>query len=137
MPIMTSRRNVLFRWLPIMTSWRKDMLRYARTHFWQCLLRNLSVSYCVNQLFLQLFLICGTHGIYIINWTLRMSNNIPKIVQILDDAHILCTTVRENRIICCQIFCDLLLKSAVERIFNVMRLILIKIKLHIKWKYLI
>jgi hypothetical protein len=24
----------------------------------------------------------------------------------------------ENRIICCQIFCDLLLKSAFERIFN-------------------
>jgi hypothetical protein len=46
-------------------------------------------------------------------------------------------TVRENRIICCQIFCDLLLKSAFERIFNVMQLILVKIKWHIKWKYLI
>jgi hypothetical protein len=44
---------------------------------------------------------------------------------------------RENRIICCQIFCDLLLKSAFERIFNVMQLILVKIKCHIKWKYLI
>jgi hypothetical protein len=43
----------------------------------------------------------------------------------------------ENRIICCQIFCDLLLKSAFERIFNVMQLILVKIKWHIKWKYLI
>jgi hypothetical protein len=43
-------------------------------------------------------------------------------------------TVRENRIICCQIFCDLLLKSAIERIFNVMQLILVKIKWHIKWK---
>jgi hypothetical protein len=31
-------------------------------------------------------------------------------------------------IICCQIFCDLLLKSAFERIFNVMQLILFKIK---------
>jgi hypothetical protein len=37
----------------------------------------------------------------------------------------------------CQIFCDLLLKSVFERIFNVMRLILVKIKWHIKWKYLI
>jgi hypothetical protein len=44
-------------------------------------------------------------------------------------------TVRENRIICCQIFCDLFLKSAFERIFNVMQLILVKIKWHIKWKY--
>ena len=34
-------------------------------------------------------------------------------------------------------FCDLLLKSAFERIFNVMQLILVKIKWHIKWKYLI
>jgi hypothetical protein len=41
------------------------------------------------------------------------------------------------RIICCQIFCDLLLKSAFKRIFNVMQLILVKIKWHIKWKYLI
>jgi hypothetical protein len=38
---------------------------------------------------------------------------------------------------CCQIFCDLLLKSAFERIFNVMQLILVKIKWQIKWKYLI
>jgi hypothetical protein len=36
-----------------------------------------------------------------------------------------------------QIFCDLLLKSAFERIFNVMQLILVKIKWRIKWKYLI
>jgi hypothetical protein len=46
---------------------------------------------------------------------------------------IICITVRENRIFCCQIFCDLLFKSAFERIFNVMQLILVKIK----WKYLI
>jgi hypothetical protein len=44
---------------------------------------------------------------------------------------------RTDRIICCQIFCDLLLKSAFGRIFNVMQLILVKIKWHIKWKYLI
>jgi hypothetical protein len=54
----------------------------------------------------------------------------------LGHAHIICITVRENRIICCQIFCDLFLRSAFERIFNVMQLILVKIKRH-KWKYLI
>ena len=75
--------------------------------------------------------------IFFINWTVRMSDNIPERVQILDDAHIICVTVRENRIICCQIFCDLLLKSAFERIFNVMQLIFVKIKWHIKWEYLI
>jgi hypothetical protein len=70
---------------------------------------------------------------FLINWTLRMSDNLPERVQILGHAHILCITVRENRIICCQIFCDLFLKYAFERIFNVMQLILVKIK----WKYLI
>jgi hypothetical protein len=45
-------------------------------------------------------------------WTLRMSDNLPERVQILCHAHIICITVLENRIICCQIFCDLLLKSA-------------------------
>ena len=74
---------------------------------------------------------------FFINWTLRMSDNLPERVQILGHAHIICITVRENRIICCQIFCELLLKSAFERIFNVMQLILVKIKWHIKWKYLI
>jgi hypothetical protein len=87
-----------------------------------------------TNFFLQLFL-CGTHVIYIfffpINWTLRMSDNLPERVQILCHAHIICITVLENRIICCQIFCDLLLKSAFEQIFKV------KIKWHIKWNYLI
>jgi hypothetical protein len=82
-----------------------------------------------------------TRSLYIsfffINWTLRMSDNLPERVQILGHAHILCITVRENRIICCQIFCDLLLKSAFEQVFNVMQLILVKIKWRIKWKYLI
>ena len=73
--------------------------------------------------------------IFFINWTLRMSDNLPERVQILGHAHILCITVRDNRIICCQIFCDLLLKSAFEQILNVMQLILVKIKWHIKWKY--
>jgi hypothetical protein len=113
----------------------------ARIHSWQWLLRNLSVSCRVNQ-----FLLCNysyvVHTEYIyfyffINWTLRMSDNLPERVQILCHAHIICNTVLENRIICCQLFCDLLLKSALERIFNVMQLILVKIKWHIKWKYLI
>ena len=76
-------------------------------------------------------------NIFFINWTVRMSDNLPERVKILGHVHIICITVRENRIICCQIFCDLLLKSAFERIFNVMQLILVKIKWHIKWKYLI
>ena len=75
--------------------------------------------------------------ILFINWTVRMSDNLPERVQIVGHAHIICITVRENRIICWQIFCDLLLKSAFERIFNVMQLILVKIKWHIKCKYLI
>jgi hypothetical protein len=40
-------------------------------------------------------------------------------------AYIICNTVREERIICCQIFCDLFLKSAFQRIFNAMQLILV------------
>ena len=88
--------------------------------------------------FFAIILMWYTRNIYIfINWTLRMSDNIPEIVQILGHAHIICITVLENRIICCQLFCDLLLKSAFERIFNVMQLILVKIRWHIKWKYLI
>jgi hypothetical protein len=63
--------------------------------------------------------------IFFINWIVRMSDNLPERVQILGHAHIICITVRENRIICCQIFCDLLLKSAFERIFNVIQLILV------------
>jgi hypothetical protein len=54
----------------------------------------------------------------------RMSDNLPERVQILGHTHIICITLRENRIICCQIFCDLLLKSAFERILNVLKLIL-------------
>jgi hypothetical protein len=76
-------------------------------------------------------------NIFFINWTVRMSDNLPERVQILGHVHIICITVWENRIICCQIFCDLLLKSAFEQISNVMQLILVKIKWHIKRKYLI
>ena len=71
-----------------------------------------------TKFFLLLFL-CGTHVIiyiyfFFINWTVHMSDNLPERVQILDHAHFICITVQENRIICCQIFCDLLLKSAFE-----------------------
>ena len=140
LPIITSWRKALVRWLPIMTSWRKDkqswMLRYARTHSWQWLLRNLSVSCHLNQFFfVAIILMWYTPNIYIyffINWTLRMSDNLPERVQILCHVHIISITVLEHRIICCQIFCYLLLKSAFEWIFNVMQLILVKIKWHIK-----
>ena len=83
----------------------------------------------------NIFLIAS--DIFFINWTVCMGDNLPERVQILDHAHSICITVRENRIICSQIFCDLLLKSAFERILNVMQLILVKIKGNIKWKYLI
>jgi hypothetical protein len=61
-------------------------------------------------------------------WTVIIGTNQ---FQILCHAHIICITVLENRIVCCQIFCDLLLRSAIERIFNVMHLILATIKWHI------
>jgi cellobiose-specific phosphotransferase system component IIC len=114
----------------------------THTHSWQRLLRNLSVSCRVNQFFFAIILMWYTRNIFVyiffINWTLRMSDNLPERVQILCHVHInICITVLEKRIICCQIFCDLLLKSTFEWIFNVMQLILVKIKWHIKWKYLI
>ena len=111
------------------------------THtFLTMIIEDLSVSCRVNQFLFAIILMWYTRNIYIflfINWTLRMSDNLPKRVQILCHAHIICITVLENRIICCQIFCNLLLKSAFEWIFNVIQLILVKNKWHIKWKYLI
>jgi hypothetical protein len=100
-----------------------------------------SVFHVVWTIFcLQLFL-CGTHGIYIFffltNWTWAWAIISPERVQILGHTHIACITVQEHRIICCQIFCDFLLKSTFECIVNVMQLILVKIKWHIKWIYLI
>ena len=86
-------------------------------------------SYVVHTEYIYIF--------FFINWTLHMSDNLPERVQILCHAHIICITVLENRIICCQIFCDLLLNSAFGWIFNVIQLILVKIKWHIEWKYLI
>jgi hypothetical protein len=75
--------------------------------------------------------------IFFINWTVRMSDNLPERVQIFGSRAYHLHYCRADRIICCQIFCDLLLKSVFERIFNVMQLNLVKIKWHIKWKYLI
>ena len=94
---------------------------------------------CTNFFLCNYSYVVHTEDIYIffINWTLRMSDNLPERVQILCHAHIICITVLENCIICCQIFCELLLKSAFERIFNVMQFILVKIEWHIKWKYVI
>jgi hypothetical protein len=90
-----------------------------------------------TNFFFAIILMWYTRNIYIyiyffINWTLCMSDNLPERVQILSHAHIICITVLENRIICCKIFSDLLLKSAFKRIFNVMQLILVKIKWHIE-----
>jgi hypothetical protein len=124
-----------------MTSWRKDkqswMLRYT---FLTMIIEEYVCFMSCELIVFAIILMWYTRNIYIyifINWTLRMSDNLPERVQILCHAHIICITVLEHRIICCQIFCDLLLKSAFERIFNVMQLILVKIKWHIKWKYLI
>jgi hypothetical protein len=138
LPIITSWRKALVRWLPIMTSWRKDkqswMLRYRKhahipdNDYWGICLFHVEWT---NYFFFAIILMWYTRNIFLfffINWTLGMSDNLPERVQILGHAHILCITVRENRIICCQIFCDLLLKSAFERIFKVMQLILVKIK---------
>ena len=79
--------------------------------------RGICLFHVVWTIFFAIILMWYTRNIYIyiyiffINWTLRMSDNLPERVQILGHAHILCITVRENRIIRCQIFCDLLLKS--------------------------
>ena len=134
----------MFQWLPIMTSWRKDKQSWMlRKHahipdndYWGiCLFHVVWTNF-----FLQLFW-CGTHGIYI-----YFFSSIEQCASVIISpkefkSWVTCISFAllygENRIICCQIFCDLLLKSAFERIFNVMQLILIKIKWHINWKYLI
>ena len=89
---------------------------------------------CEPIYFVQLFL-CGTHRIYIFFFS--STEHCAWAIISPKEFNIICITVLENREICCQIFCDLLLKSAFEQIFNVMQLIIVKIKWHIKWKYLI
>jgi hypothetical protein len=148
---------VLFWWLLIMTSWRKfwfdDWRSWPREEkinnrgcwgkhahipdndYW-----GICLFHVVWTNFFAIILLWYTRNIYIfffINWTLCMSDNLLERVQILSHVHIICITVWENRMIYSQIFCNLLLKSAFEQIFNVMQLILVRIKWHIKWKYLI
>ena len=86
--------------------------------------------------FFAIILMWYTWNIYIFfsqQMNMSMSDNFPERVQILGHTHILCITVQENWIIYCQIFCDLLLISAFAQIFNVMQLILVKIKWQIKF----
>jgi hypothetical protein len=85
--------------------------RFLNNHCQECVRAYLSIHDCLS---FRHEVMIGNH------------RNKPERVQILGHAHIICITVRENRIICCQIFCDLLLKSAFEWIFNVMQLILVK-----------
>ena len=108
------------------------------THTFLTMIIEESVCFMSCEPIFLLQFLCCKHGIYLfINWTVRMSDNLPERVQILGHAHIICITVRVDRIIYCQIFCDLLFKSAFERIFDVMQLNLVNIKWHIKWIYLI
>jgi hypothetical protein len=102
----------------------ESLLHVVWTIFWGC-----NYSYVVHTKYIFTYI---RHFFHQLN-----SAHLPERVQILGHAHIICITVRENRIICCEIFCDLLLKSAFEWIFNVLQLILVKIKGHIQWKYLI
>ena len=115
---------VLFRWLPIMTSWRKDkqswMLRQARTHSRLWLFRNLSVSCRVNQFCFAIILMWYTRNIYIfffINSSVRMSDNLPEMSSNLGSRayHLHYCPRRQNYLLS-----------------NIMQLILVKIKWHIK-----
>jgi hypothetical protein len=84
-----------------------------------------------TNFFLQLFL-SGTHGIFF-NFFSSTEHCAWAIISPKEfKSWVTRITLRENRMICCQIFCDLLLKSAFERIFNAIQLILVKIKWHIK-----
>ena len=99
------------------------------THTFLTMIIEESACFMSCELYIRnIFLLSS--DIFFINWTVRMSDNLLERVQILGHAHIICP--REDRIICCQIFCDLRLKSAFERIYNVMQLILVKIKWQIK-----
>jgi hypothetical protein len=60
---------------------------------------------CMNSLVKVLPYYIYIYFFLSINWTLRMSDNLPERVKILGHVHIICVTVLENRIFCCQIFC--------------------------------
>ena len=95
--------------------------------------------WCEPFLLVQLFL-CGTHGIYFYlhptffssteqcAWAIILPKEFKSWVTRISFALL----YGKAEFICCQIFCDLLLKSAFEQIFNVVQLILVKIKWHIK-----
>ena len=90
-------------------------------------------------LLLQL-LLCGTHGIYIhifffINWTLRMSDNLPERVQILCHAHLHYCTGKQDYLL--SNILRFALKICFWADFYCYAVDLVKIKWHIKWKYLI
>ena len=92
----------------------------------------------------QLFL-CGTHGIHFYLHPTFFSSTEQCTWAIISQKEFKSWVMRisfallygKTELSACQIFCDLLLKSAFEQIFNVMQLILIKIERYIKWKYLI
>jgi hypothetical protein len=134
----------LVRWLPIMTSWRKDkqswmLRRHAHipdNEYWGiCLFHVVWTNF-----FLQLFL-CGTHGIYYYffsstehyAWAIISPKEFKSWVTRISFALL----YGKTELSAVRLNCDLLLKSAFDRNFNVMQLILVKIKWHIKWKYLI
>ena len=114
-------------YIPDIDYWGICLFHVVWTNFCCC-----NYSYVVHTEYIYIYFSLTEHCAWAI-----IIYNLPERVQILCHAHIICITVRENRIICCQIFCDLLLKSAFERIINIMQLILVKIKWHIKSKYLI
>jgi hypothetical protein len=103
------------------------MVAEVSTHTFLTMIIEESVCFmsCEPFFLVQLFL-CGTHGIYFYLHPTFFSSTEQCAWVIISPKEF-----------CCQIFCDLLLKSAFEHIFNVMQLILVKIKWHSKWKYLI
>ena len=132
---------VLFRWLPIMTSWRKAkqswMLR-KHTHipdndYWGICLFHVvwtnffcNYSYVVHMEYIYIYIFPSTEQC-------AWADNLPERVQILGHAHIICITVQENIIIL--VLSNILrftLKICFWADFNVMQLILVKIKWHIR-----
>jgi hypothetical protein len=88
-------------------------------------------SYVVHMEYIYIYIFPSTEQC-------AWADNLPERVQILGHAHIICITVQENIIIL--ILSNILrftLKICFWADFNVMQLILDKIKWHIKWKYLI
>jgi hypothetical protein len=94
------------------------------TRLWSAIIGTKQPKVSMNQFCWAIILMWCTRNIFLlasdilfINWTVCMNDNLPERFQVLSHAHIICNSVREDRIICCQIFWDLLLKSAFQRIF--------------------